>query len=179
ERVERPLVERRPFFGLLPAVLGHPDAALRAAAVRVLGGARGVPGLQRLVAALNDPDAPVRLAAVEALRESLAGFDGSRWVHVLFHPSADVRRAGIAAGLPCPAPFWYRVFLLADPVCRDSVMGQLRDAVPTAEELPQLLAEHRRGMVPTEPARVWVARTGWQGWLAYLGTQANRTGDIS
>src|SRR5260370_220951 len=81
-----PLAERIPFLGLLPPALMHADPGLRKAAVGVLGGCLGRPGLQKMVIALNDADEEVRRTAVESLRQSLLGGDWQRWVHVLFHP---------------------------------------------------------------------------------------------
>src|SRR4051794_41220356 len=75
ELAELPLQQRAAFLGLLPPLLAHPDAALRAAALRPLAGATGRPALQRLVHALNDADREVRFAAVEALRDSVNGRD--------------------------------------------------------------------------------------------------------
>ena len=45
-----PLSRRGPFLAGVVALLGHGDAALRAAAVRVLAGVRGVPGVRAIVA---------------------------------------------------------------------------------------------------------------------------------
>src|SRR5206468_12790683 len=91
ELAELPLQQRAAFLGLLPPLLAHPDAALRAAALRPLAGATGRPALQRIGHALNDPAGVVRLAAVAALRESGNGSDWACWDHALLHLDADVR----------------------------------------------------------------------------------------
>src|SRR5262245_41525947 len=79
-------IERRVAYlaHVLPLVVDG-DPAMRAAALRVLGGARGVEGVRAMVTRLDDPEAEVRLAALEALRQ-VARDAPYRYVHALFHP---------------------------------------------------------------------------------------------
>jgi hypothetical protein len=94
-----PIGRRLAYVGhVLPLVVdGAP--AMRAAALRALGGARGIEAVRAIVARLDDPEAEVRLAALEALRE-IARDAPYRFVHALFHPRLDVRRAALDGELP-------------------------------------------------------------------------------
>ncbi len=94
-----PLRRRIPFLALLGRLLRHEHAAIRAAAVRLLAGASGIPTWRRLVAALRDTDAQVRRVAVDALHES-ARSDPPRWVHACLHPAADVAQRAAELGPP-------------------------------------------------------------------------------
>jgi hypothetical protein len=94
-----PIARRLAYVGhVLPLVVDG-DPAMRAAALRALGGARGIEGVRAIVARLDDPEAEVRAAALEALRE-IARDAPSRYVHALFHPRLDVRRAALDGELP-------------------------------------------------------------------------------
>src|SRR5688572_17831607 len=114
-----PITERWPFFGRLPAALTHPTAGVRVAAVKVLGGATGVPALRAIVHALRDSEPAVRAVAVAALAASSSS-DPARWAHAAFHPLADVRLAALAHPPGRQLP-WYAQLLLADPACIDAV----------------------------------------------------------
>jgi hypothetical protein len=174
-----PLAQRVPFLGLLPAALGHPEPALRAAAVAALAGAKGRPALQRLVHALDDAGPSVRLAAVDALRLSVHGDDTARWAHVLFHPSPDVRLAGLADDKDFPPPLLYKAFLLADDACRPTVERQLAQASLPADALPLLFDYLRRGIVSEPLARRLTAHLPWLDWAAFLGDLLPRTVDMT
>src|SRR5207248_799560 len=151
-------------LGLLPPLLAHPDAALRAAALAPLAGAAGRPALQRVVHALNDPEREVRVAAVEALRTSVNGGDWARWAHALFHPDPDVRLAALDADRPFPPPAFYKIFLLTDPVCRALAEEQLASDTLAADALPLLFDYVRRAVVPPEIARRLLRHTSWNDW---------------
>src|SRR5258706_10456949 len=107
---------RGPF---MPAVLPLADAgdpALRAAALDVLAGCRGVPALRAIVGRLGDEDESVRTAAITALR-STARDAPDRYVHALFHPRADTRVAALGGELPHGVRE-LAMYLRADPACR-------------------------------------------------------------
>ena len=108
-----PAARRGPFLGGVLRLVEHGDPELRAAALRVLAGCRGVAAVRGVVAALGDPDAGVRDAALAALRIT-ANAAPARYVHALFHPSASVRRAAIAGELPRGAAA-YAAYLRGDP----------------------------------------------------------------
>jgi hypothetical protein len=173
-----PLAERMPFLGLLSAPLADPDPKLRAAALSPLSGARGRLALQKLVAALADPEEQVRLAAVDALRESVKD-QGPRWAHALFHPEPSVRLAAIAADKPFPAPFLYKLFLLADPHCRGAVERQLAEATLEVDALPLLFDYLRRAMVSMPVARRLTAKLAWVDWQVYLADHLPRSTDMT
>ena len=63
-----PLSRRGPFLAGVVALLGHGDAVLRAAAVRVLAGCAVCRACARSSQALDDADDGVRAAALDALR---------------------------------------------------------------------------------------------------------------
>src|SRR5689334_22472692 len=65
---ERSLAARAPFLGAIARLAEHAEPALRAAALRGLAGARGVPGVRAIVRGLGDDDEGVRRAALAALR---------------------------------------------------------------------------------------------------------------
>jgi hypothetical protein len=94
-----PLARRVAYIGRVVPLVDHGEPAMRAAALRALGGARGVEGVRAIVARLDDDDATVRAAALEAFRE-VARDAPYRYVHALFHPRLDVRRAALDGELP-------------------------------------------------------------------------------
>ena len=108
-----PAARRGPFLGGVLRLAEHGEPELRAAALRVLAGCRGVAAVRAIVAALGDADARVREAALAALRIT-ANAAPARYVHALFHPSAEIRRAAIAGELPRGAAA-YAAYLRADP----------------------------------------------------------------
>jgi len=109
--------DRSPFIGFVPMLLEHTNAKLRAAAVAVLGGARGQVGIEHIVAALDDDDPTVRGHAVRALRKT-AGPAPHRWAHAVFHPRADVRRLALETDAPNKMEV-LGVYLHGDPEVRD------------------------------------------------------------
>jgi hypothetical protein len=167
-----PLGERWPFLGLLFPALTHHVPAVRAAALGALGGAKGRLGLQRLAAGLNDPEPSVRRAAVEGLRESVTGDDWARWVHVLFHADAEVRQAALAEDREFPPPFFYKLFLLPDPACWETVERQLTRARIGVDGLPLFLDLVRRGVLAGPVARRLVGHLTWEEWLGFFGGAA-------
>ncbi|MBV8756620.1 MAG: hypothetical protein JO257_05080, partial [Deltaproteobacteria bacterium] len=112
-----PLSRRGAYVGGIVALLGHADAAVRAAAVGVLAGARGVAGLRAIVQALDDADDRVRAAALDALRVT-ARDAPVRFAHALFHSRVEVRRAALAGELPIAARH-IAARLRADPACAE------------------------------------------------------------
>lgn len=166
ELAGRPLAERLPFLGLLPPALQHTNAAVRAAAVPVLAGARGRLALHHAIAALQDDDPAVRLAAVDALHECVRGDDTARWAHVMFHPDAAVRGAGLAKEFP--APYLYRLFLIADPVHGDAVRKSFEEQPLPDNVIPQILDYHRRGTIDGSLGRRLAGRLNWEAWHQFL-----------
>jgi hypothetical protein len=111
------LLRRAPFLAGAMALTSQGDPAIRAAAVQVLAGVRGVPGVRAIVARLDDDDEHVRTAAVAALRTT--AIDAPvRFAHALFHPRLDVRRAALASSLPGELGA-IALRLRADPACTD------------------------------------------------------------
>ncbi|MFT3698308.1 MAG: vWA domain-containing protein [Kofleriaceae bacterium] len=113
------LARRGPYLGLVLGMLSlNLDPERRAAALAVLAGVRGVPGVRAIVAALDDDDATVRQAAIDALAET-AREAPYRYSHALFHEREDVRRAALARpGLGSQA-HELGVYLRADPACAE------------------------------------------------------------
>jgi hypothetical protein len=127
----------------MPAVLPLADAgdpALRAAALDVLAGCRGVPALRAIVARLADDDAAVRTAAIAALRAT-ARDAPYRYVHALFHPREDVRRASLEGELSLSLGK-LAIYLRADPACR-----ACRDCAVAGSLLPVAPGAHAAGHV--------------------------------
>ena len=110
-----PIARRGAHLGAIAALATHADPAMRAAAVRVLAGVRGVPGVRTLVTALAD-EAPVWEAALAALGMTARDAPG-RYVHALFHARPEVRRAALR-DVPRAAT-GYAAYLRADPACAD------------------------------------------------------------
>lgn len=163
-----PAAERLPFLGFIPPLLNHPDERVRVAACGVLAEQQGVPAFKHLVAALNDPEASVRLAAVNALRKCWLGNDYARWVHCLFHPRADVRQASVEADKDFPPPDWWRLYLLADPECRDELLVRINPNQIVPEALLILFGYLRQGVLSREWVRNWVSKLVWHTCYAYL-----------
>jgi hypothetical protein len=179
ELATAPLSERLPFLGVLKPALTHETPEVRAAAVAVLRGTRGLTAFRQLVGALQDPEAAVRQTAVEALRESVAGHDWTRWVHVLFHPDPAVRQAAIGSDRAFPPPFLYKVYLLPDPVCSETIRQQLETAALPADALPTLFDFFKQGFLPGPLARRLAAQRSWDDWLHFLGNLLPRTKDLA
>ncbi|HEY5927800.1 MAG TPA: hypothetical protein VIV11_39210, partial [Kofleriaceae bacterium] len=119
-----PLANRVAHVGHVLPLAVDGDPAMRAAALRALGGARGVEGVRAIVARLDDPEAEVRVAALEALRE-VARDAPYRYVHALFHPRVDVRRAALDGELPIRVAE-LAIYLRADPEVADLAGGKAR-----------------------------------------------------
>jgi hypothetical protein len=175
---ESSLRERTPFLGLLGPALTHADAGLRRAAVRVLSGATGRTGLQRNAASMGDADEEVRRAAVDSLRDSVS-HDPLRWVHALFHPDEGVRRAAIDPTRTFPPPLSYKLYLLADPACRETVLAHLEARHLDGPSLPLLFHLVRQGVITPDMARRLGAAVGWGDWVVFLGDLLPRNTDIS
>lgn len=172
-----PAAERLPFLGFIPPLLNHPDARVRAAACGVLAEQLGVPTFKHLVAALNDSEAIVRLAAVNALRQCWQGNDYARWVHCLFHPRADVRKASIEVGKDFPPPDWWRLYLLADPECRDEILTSINPNQIVPDAILILFGYLRQGVLPREQVREWVAKMAWHLCYAVLAQRRIRSAE--
>lgn len=174
---ERPLEDRIAFLGVLEPALRAEQAELRAAALSVLGGARGMAGLRamvsgpyehpprskRLASGLDDNEATVRRAAVEALRETACRHQPQRFVHALFHPREDVRQAALRGQVPDEVrPLCF--YLWADPACRLFLEG-----VPLPKGgLPVLFEFMRAGFVSTVRGRGLLLRAPKGELLAWI-----------
>ncbi|HWM84284.1 MAG TPA: hypothetical protein VNO33_00575, partial [Kofleriaceae bacterium] len=112
-----PLDRRAPYLAAIEPLARHPDAEMRAAALRALAGVRGVAGVRAIVDGLEHGDDAVRTAALDALRAT-ARDASSRFAHALFHPRPEIRRAALAGELPRAAAD-LGVYLRADPHCAD------------------------------------------------------------
>ncbi|HEY4056402.1 MAG TPA: hypothetical protein VGM39_07325, partial [Kofleriaceae bacterium] len=113
-----PLTARAPFLrSVLHLLNGEIKNDVRAAALELLTGARGMAAMRSVVAHLNDDDPGVRMAALETLRTT-ARDAPVRFSHALFHPRDDVRRAALAGTLPAGTGE-IATYLRADPVCAD------------------------------------------------------------
>ncbi len=131
-----PLGRRCAYVGAALRLTAHPDAAMRAAALAVLAGSRGVEGVRTIVAALDDADERVRGAALEALRET-ARDAPVRFTHALFHTRPDVRLGAVAVEPSQPVAELAN-YLRADPVCRELATKHGRwtaNAIPLAFDL--------------------------------------------
>jgi hypothetical protein len=161
ELAERPLVERCPFFGLLPPLLNDAREEVRAAAVTALRQASGHFAFRHLVRALHDPHPAVRLAAVAALAESAAD-DPPRYVHALFHADPEVRRWAVRGARFFPTAGWYALYLLPDPACAGPALERLAGQAVPAKMLPLLLDYLRRGVLPRATACRLLGNIPWQ-----------------
>ena len=110
------LAQRAPYLGHVLALASHADPALRAAALEVLAGCRGVPGVRALVAALDDDDDSIRTAGLAALHTT-ARDAPMRFAHALFHPRIEVRRAALTSVPRGSSEI--AAYLRADPACGD------------------------------------------------------------
>jgi hypothetical protein len=130
-----PMIQRAAFFGFVDRLLRAPRPDVRAAAVALLAGARGVTGIARIVDALDDDDPSVREAAVASLRAS-AQATPARWAHAVFHPRVDVRRLALG-GEPPPLAKHYGAYLRSDPELADLARAQPwpNNALPLAIHL--------------------------------------------
>src|SRR5258706_15659881 len=135
------LARRAPYVGGIVRLVDHDDVAIRAAALRVLAGVRGVPGVRAIVAGLADPEESVREAALHALRET-ARTAPSRYAHALFHPRVEVRLAALADVPRAAAEL--AVYLRADPACAELA----RDAPWPSSPLPLAFDLYEAGRLP-------------------------------
>ena len=122
-----PLARRAAHVGRIAPLASHPDPAMRQAALAVLAGVRGVPGVRLLVGALGDSELDVASAAVRALRQT-AAMAPVRYAHALFHPRLEVRRLALA-DVPHGA-LHAAAHLRADPDCADLAAARSRRAMP-------------------------------------------------
>ncbi|CAN5890582.1 hypothetical protein BH11MYX2_BH11MYX2_09140 [soil metagenome] len=113
-----PLTARAPFLrSVLHLLNGEIENDVRAAAVGLLAGARGMAAMRSVVTHLNDEDALVRFTAMETLRVT-ARDAPTRFSHALFHPRDDIRRGALSGVLP-QGTGEIATYLRADPVCAD------------------------------------------------------------
>ena len=170
---ELPVARRAPFFThVVQLADGAPDPALRAAALTAIGGARGVPAVEALVAALDDADAEVRAAALESLRQT--GRDAPyRLTHALFHPDVDVRRAALALELPHHAAR-LATYLRGDPACAEAA-----SRFPWPEQSLSLAFDlHARGSITPVTLVELVLRTPVASVRAFLEAEHGRSPEV-
>ena len=149
---QEPVWGRLPFLGYLGPHLRHKDAKRRCSALAALAGAQGVRAYRHLVDGLDDPETSA--AAVEALRVSCDEVNSVRWAHALFHPDPKVRLRAVDPDRPWPrsCPIRYALYLLADPVCRDSVR-RLLQYYPLNQAEEEIINELFREGLITESMR--------------------------
>lgn len=169
ELARQPLAARWPFFGLLPPCFAHADARVRAAAVRVLRQADGLPALHAIVGALDDDDASVRAAAVSSLAASTQAHPW-RFAHAVFHGRPDVRRAALAADVPAESRGML-FYLVADPELGDSVRQLVRrkhEPLDPPETATSVVIElGRSGLLSPDDVRATLTRqAAWVAWWA-------------
>ncbi|HTJ41634.1 MAG TPA: hypothetical protein VL463_06035 [Kofleriaceae bacterium] len=111
------MAARAPYLAWLERLARAEDPAMRAAVMRALSEARGVPGVRAIVAGLDDDEAAVRANAVASLAAT-ARSAPMRAVHALFHPRPDVRRAALAIEAERPTTE-LAAYLRADPACAE------------------------------------------------------------
>ena len=167
-----PIARRGPFLPTVLPLADADDPALRAAALDVLAGCRGVPALRAIVGRLGDDEPAVRATAVDALR-STARDAPHRYVHALFHPRADTRVAAIGGELPHGVRE-LAMYLRADPACR-----ALAAAVPWPDSaLPVAFELHVAGYVSAVELVELVVRTPLSEVRTMLGQELHREPDV-
>ncbi|MCB9562928.1 MAG: VWA domain-containing protein [Kofleriaceae bacterium] len=151
ELAAQPLPVRGPYLGAALRLVTHAAPTVRIAALRVLTGVRGVPGVRALVAALDDDVDDVRAAAAAALRET-ARDAPARAAHALFHRRVDVRRAALTDPPHAVIATGAAAYLRADPACADLAAGAGWPRAP----LPLAIELYRDGHVsPAELVALW------------------------
>lgn len=154
-----------PALSLLERCLAHPDASLRAAALRALGGARSLQVLRTLVAALSDRSEEVITTAAQT---AMDGEDPGPSALVAFGPNGAARR--VAARGTSNIDLLY--LLLADPASRAEAIERLQSHRPIGGTEPHgtivrtLIATG--GLPPADAASLFRADPGSAGLLAIL-----------
>ncbi len=171
ELAREPLHMRVVFLGLMPRVLNHPDARVRAAALAVVAGAEGPSAWPAMVGALDDGDPAVKISALSALHTS-ATEQPLRWVHALFHADPEVRRAAATGGAPVGAAS-YAFFLLADESIAGAIRARGVEVPPNA--IPALLDFAASGVVTRDEARLWLSKIAWPQTAAWLARSHRRS----
>ncbi len=134
--------QRLPFWGVLEPALEHPNAAVRAAAVKVLAGARGTDAFRWIVRALDDrEDAVVESAAYSLMRSSSE--EPGRLCHALFHPRPVARLAvlSVEQRQATKAMSSLAAHALADPESADLAERRLNQWGPLSPASVRLLLE--------------------------------------
>jgi formylglycine-generating enzyme required for sulfatase activity len=116
-----------PALSLLERCLAHPNASLRAAALRALAGAKSLQVLRTLVAALNDRSEGVVAAAAETVMD---GEDSGPMALIAFDPHGAARRAAVRRTSDVRLLY----LLLADPAARPEVIERLQSHRPIGAE---------------------------------------------
>ncbi|HEY0252436.1 MAG TPA: hypothetical protein VGC41_12965, partial [Kofleriaceae bacterium] len=165
------LARRGPYLGAVLDLLGRTLAPeLRAAALAVVAGTRGVPGVRAIVAALDDDDATVRQAAIDALAET-AREAPYRYTHALFHERPEVRLAALGRpGLGSQA-HELGVYLRADPVC-----AELAQAAPWPSDALAIAFDlYRAGHCAAEDFFAVLWRADVDAARGFLGRERRRS----
>jgi hypothetical protein len=167
-----PLARRAAFLAGAVGLATHAEAEIRAAALRVLAGVRGVPGVRALVAGLDDADERVRAAALESLR--LTARDAPvRFAHALFHPRPEVRRAALGFELPGELGAM-ALRLRADPACAD-----LAAKLAWPDKMLALAVDlYAGGHVPAGELCALIARTPTTELRRLVETELRRSPDV-
>ncbi|MGE0789862.1 MAG: HEAT repeat domain-containing protein [Sandaracinaceae bacterium] len=147
-----PVARRAPWVGRLARARSHPDARLRAAAVRALRSVGGVLGVRAMVDALHDGDPGVRAAACDALA-SIVDRQPLRIAHLVFHPDPEVRRRSLAQATP--ATIAVHIHLLSDPDLREDVLA--RRLTIGASQLDVAFSLYRAGTLAPRQLQEWLS----------------------
>jgi hypothetical protein len=164
---------RAPWLGRVAPLVGHASPEVRAAAVRALGGCRGITGVRAIVAALDDDDDDVRSAGLAALHDT-AKHAPLRFTHALFHPRAAVRAAAVALDPPHPVAD-LRAYLRGD---EDPAIAEVaRAGAWPKSPLVLVLDMFARGMVTADEAADALGRVPAPELRTLLLSGARRSGD--
>ncbi len=119
------LEQRLAILGVLESALVDENPAIRAAAMRVLGGCNGVAAYTCFGRGLGDADPTVKSATVDAMLKVAELFpqEAPSLMLCLFHTDVEVRRRVCSTAKAFPLPEVYRLPLLADPELREELLA--------------------------------------------------------
>ena len=150
--------DRFPFLGVLAPAISHPVPEIRAAALKVLAGSDGLPGLRHIVEALNDESELVQRTAVDALTQSVSR-DPERFAHAVFHPNSEVRSYALSQA-PWKDVRWFALFHVQDGSSHDVAADGLKDAAVPVGFLPEVFELIAEGHLSQDLARLLIGRMG-------------------